>query len=136
MTRISSQYLRFLVVGALFTVSGPSVFLLLVKLFTPWIASLISELCLHSIRFAVYNRFLFGTRMTGVRTYISAAMPMMLLNSGLVFILQTRVPIIWITLLIAINAASIGYWWTKACYKYDVSSRYARRSRVNMDVKK
>jgi hypothetical protein len=129
LSSLSPQYFRFLLTGAVFTLSGPSLFYLLAKSLPPVLASAIVEVSMHSIRCLVYNRFVFSSGGTGVRTYLTAAVPLSLFNLALVFFAQKYLPLWQLALLIGLQSATLGYLWSKLCYRYDLSSRFRARSR-------
>ncbi|MEY4353978.1 MAG: hypothetical protein RLZZ609_2219 [Cyanobacteriota bacterium] len=126
---LSPQYLRFLLTGVVFTISGPSLFYFVALSLPPLLASFIVEVVMHSIRCLVYNRFVFSSGGSGVRTYLTAAVPISLFNLGLVFFLQKTLQLWQLALLIGLLSATLGYMWSKLCYRYDLSSRFRVKSR-------
>lgn len=125
---VSRQYTRFLLAGALFTLAGPSLFYLIALIGTPVLASFLTEIGMHSARCIVYNRFVFSSAGTGIRTYLTAAVPISLINLGLVFVLQYHIPLWQIAGIIGLQGATIGYLWSQFCYRYDLSSRLRSRA--------
>jgi putative flippase GtrA len=126
----SHSYARFLLVGALFTLAGPSLFLLASKFMVAWLASLLAEVTMHTFRCILYNRFVFSSLGAGgIRTYLTAAVPTSLLNVLLVVICQAKLPTWQIAILIAIQSSTIGYLWSRGCYAFNLSSRARMRSR-------
>jgi hypothetical protein len=124
----SRTYPRFLLAGVFFTLAGPSFFILAAKLMAPVLASILCEISMHTVRCLVYNRIVFTSLGGGVRTYLSAAIPTSLLNIGLVYCLQSHLPSWQIGLLIGLQSSTIGYLWSRACYRYNVSLRLRNSS--------
>ncbi|MFN7630727.1 MAG: hypothetical protein ACK5Q7_06505 [Cyanobacteriota bacterium] len=127
--RISPQYARFLLTGAAFTLAGPALFFVLALLWPPLLASVLTELSMHSLRCVVYNMFVFASAGSGIRTYLTAAVPMSLVNFGLVYFLQDILPLWQLAFLIGVQGATIGYFWSRLCYRYDLSARLRSRWR-------
>lgn len=119
----SPQYLRFLLVGAAFTLAGPALFYVIALQILPVFASLLAEVTMHSMRCLVYNRFVFASSGSGVRTYLTAAVPLSVINLCLVSLLQNHVPLWLIACVIGLQGATIGYFWSRICYRYDLSAR-------------
>ncbi len=126
---VSRQYARFLLTGAAFTLAGPSLFYLMALGMAPLLSSFLTEISMHSARCIVYNRFVFSSEGTGIRTYLTAAVPISLINLGLVFVLQQHFPLWHIACIIGFQGATIGYLWSRFCYRYNLSSRLRSRAR-------
>jgi len=125
---VSRQYARFLLTGVAFTLAGPGFFYILALSMAPLLASFLTEISMHSARCMIYNRFVFSSAGTRIRTYLTAAVPMSLINLGLVFVLQHYFPLWQIACIIGLQGATIGYLWSRFCYRYDLSSRLRSRS--------
>lgn len=124
---ISPQYARFLLTGAVFTLAGPALFYGMALNLAPLLASLLTEISMHSARCVLYNRFVFSSAGSGIRTYLTAAVPLSLINFGLVFFLQRLLPLWQIAVLIGLQGATLGYLWSRVCYRYDLSARLRSR---------
>ena len=128
MFKFSPCYLRFLFAGVFFTILGPFLFLLISVSLAPVFASLLVECLVHCFRYFIYSRYVFfSDRSDGVRTYISAALPVALLNIGLVAAFVGTVGRLNMAIVLGLVGASAGYFWTKICYRYDLSSRLRGR---------
>jgi hypothetical protein len=126
---LSPQYLRFLLTGVVFTLTGPTLFYLVAQILTPLLASLLVEISMHSMRCLVYNRFVFSSKGTGIRTYLTAAVPLSLFNLAIVFLFENSLPLWQLALSIGFLSATLGYAWSRLCYRYDLSSRCRNQSR-------
>ena len=126
---ISRQYVRFLLTGAAFTLAGPGLFYVMALNMAPMLASFLTEISMHSVRCIIYNRFVFSSAGTGIRTYLTAAVPLSLFNLALVFFFQKNLPLWQLALLIGLQSATLGYLWSRWCYRYDLSSRLRARCR-------
>jgi hypothetical protein len=109
--------------GAFFTLAGPALFIFLARIAAPVIASVTSEVSMHSIRCVIYNRFVFTGAQSGVLTYLTAAIPASLLNVCLVYYLQSSLVSWQIAIVIALQSATLGYLWSRACYSFNLSLR-------------
>jgi hypothetical protein len=128
MFKFSTCYLRFLLTGVFFTIFGPFLFLLISVSLAPVLTSVLVECLVHCFRYFVYSRYVFvGHRSDGVRTYISAALPVALLNIGFVAAFVGTVGRLNMAIVLGLFGASAGYFWTKICYRYDLSSRLRDR---------
>ena len=125
---LSLQYTRFLLTGVAFTLAGPALFYAIALVIAPLLASFLTEISMHSVRCIVYNRYVFSSAGTGIRTYLTAAVPLSLVNFSLVFALQHMLPLWQIAVLIGMQGATLGYLWSRFCYRYDLSSRLRSRS--------
>lgn len=123
MKKLSPEYLKFLLVGIFFTITGPLLFVLLARFMRPWNASLVTEIAMHSLRCIAYNSFVFSLRPSGPITYLTAAVPVSLLNIAMVALLQDKIAVIWLSLIIAGQGATLGFLWSKLCYNYNLSAR-------------
>lgn len=91
---------------------------------------LMTEVSMHSLRSIVYNRFVFTTADSGLRTYLTAAVPLSLLNMGLVFFLRGHLYLWQMAVYIGFQNATVGYLWSRVCYRYDISSRLRARRKT------
>lgn len=129
LSSVSPQYARFLLTGAAFTLAGPALFYVMALQLAPLLASFLTEISMHSARCVIYNRFVFSSAGSGIRTYLTAAVPLSLINFGLVFVLQHHWPLWQIAVLIGLQGATLGYLWSRFCYRYDLSARLRSRLR-------
>lgn len=125
---VSFEYARFLITGAAFTMAGPGLFYILALNLAPLLASFLTEIGMHTVRCIVYNRYVFSSASTGIRTYLMAAVPLSLINFGLVILSQNILPLWQIAVWIGIQGATGGYLWSRFCYRYDLSARLRSRS--------
>lgn len=123
MKKVSPEYLRFLFVGGIFTIAGPVLFVFLSSFFRPWSASLVTEISMHSLRCIAYNYFVFSLRPSGLMTYLTASIPVSMLNVGIVVFLQDKTSVLLLSLIIAGQGATLGFVWSKICYRYNLSAR-------------
>jgi putative flippase GtrA len=121
---LSYRYYKFLLAGLFFTLAGPSLFVVLASQLPPGLASFFSEILIHCLRYFSHSRFIFSeNKVRGVRTYLSAAVPLSLLNILLAMSLTGLIGKIKMAILLGIIGSTGGYFWSKACYQYDLSAK-------------
>jgi putative flippase GtrA len=124
MVVLSYRYCKFLLAGVFFTLAGPSLFVVLASKLAPGLASFFSEILIHCLRYFSHSRFIFREiKVRGIRTYLSAAVPLSLLNILLAMSLTGLIGKINMAIILGIIGSTGGYFWSKVCYQYDLSSK-------------
>ena len=116
--KINSQYTRFFIAGIFFTIFGPSLFIILSLIIEIILASILSEMIIHSLRYKVYKYFVFNKKKSTPLTYISSIAPISLSNILIVISLKNILNPIYIAIINTFISATIGYLWSKYCFKY------------------
>ncbi len=113
-----SSQIRYLISGSIFTVIGPSLFILTSSIVNPRYAILFSEIITHFLRFHMITLWVFQTKInnSSFRAYIKATIPLLILNFIIVNIFISFLGTIRTALITAFFSATIGYLWNKYCY--------------------
>ena len=124
MVVLSYRYCKFLLAGIFFTLAGPSLFVVLASQLAPGLASFFSEIIIHCLRYFSHSRFIFSeNKSRGIRTYLSAAVPLSLLNICLAMSLTGLIGKINMAIVLGVLGSTGGYLWSKICYRYDLSAK-------------
>ena len=124
MAVFSYRYCKFLLAGVFFTLAGPSLFVILASQLAPGLASFFSEILIHCLRYFSHSRFIFSdNKVRGIRTYLSAAVPLSLLNIFLAITLTGLIGKINMAILLGLLGSTGGYLWSNVCYQYDLSAK-------------
>ena len=117
---MSKQYIKYLFSGAFFSILGPLFFLLISNIIQSNLAILVSEFILHTLRFQSFKYFIFShiSKNKSKRKYIFSTAPTILTNILLVNFISAYLKPLEIAIFIGLMSISIGYIWTKYCYKY------------------
>ncbi len=110
---------RYLFSGCFFTILGPSLFLLISFSLSVHLSIIISEFCLHSLRFFVITRWIFKYKINkkSLRSYLKASIPLSALNFILVSFLSMFIEKVFVAIIIGLFSATIGFLWTRYSYK-------------------
>lgn len=111
--------IRYIASGIFFTITGPSLFILLSSFISPKIAIIFSEIFLHFIRFQIITKWVFQSRINkaSMIAYTKATIPLFICNFILVNLLVSILGTIRVAILIATFSATIGFIWNKICYR-------------------
>lgn len=111
-------FLRFGLSGMVFTILGPALFWLAYPL-GPFVAVAVSELLVHTVRFASFRTVVFpahrGYRVSLPR-YVLSALPVSLAGLLTVAMLRNRLDRTALTLTTAAIAVIIGFIWSRYVY--------------------
>ena len=111
--------IKYILSGIIFTIIGPSFFILIAKYISPKIAILISELIMHIIRFNIITKWVFQVRVNknSIFAYFKATIPLVFCNFTLVSFLVPLFGNVVIGIFVAFFSATVGFIWNKICYK-------------------
>ncbi len=111
--------IRYILSGFFFTVLGPSFFILLANYISPKIAILITEVCIHILRFNLITRWVFRLRINkkSIYSYFKATIPISISNFILVSLLVPLFGNFVVALIIATFSVTIGFAWNKISYQ-------------------
>ena len=117
---MNKQFIRYVLSGSFFSILGPLFFLFISNILQSNLAILFSEFILHVLRFFSFKYFIFHntSRNKSKRKYIFSTAPTILTNILLVNILEAHIKPRDIAIIIGLMSISIGYIWTKHCYRY------------------
>ncbi len=113
-----SSQIRYLISGSIFTVIGPSLFILISSILNPRYAILFSEIITHFLRFNIMTLWVFQTKInnSSLKAYIKATIPLFIVNFFIVNIFISFLGTISTALISGVFSATIGYLWNKYCY--------------------
>ena len=126
-----SSQIRYLISGSIFTVIGPSLFILTSSIVNPRYAILFSEIITHFLRFNMITLWVFQKKInnSSLRAYIKATIPLFIINFFIVNIFISFLGTILTALITAFFSATIGYLWNKYCY-LKISKTNSKKSTV------
>ena len=114
-----SSQIRYLISGSIFTIIGPSFFILISSIINPRYAILISEIITHFLRFNIITLWVFQTKINNsslkslYQSYNSPFYNKFFYCKYIYKLLGT----ILTALITAFFSATIGYLWNKYCYR-------------------
>lgn len=114
-------FMRFGMSGAVFTVLGPALLWCMYPL-GPYIAVLLTEACIHIMRFFAFRRLIFpvqkGYRVNPAR-YLVSALPVTISSLACVALLKDSLNRTTLTLTSAVISLVIGFLWSKYVYSWN-----------------
>jgi putative flippase GtrA len=118
-------FMRFVMSGIGFTIMGPTIFWITYPL-GAMVAVAVSELLVHSMRFATYRSWVFPANMgyrVNLPRYIISALPISLTGLVAVALLAHKLDRITLTLSAPVIALCAGFIWSRYIYTIPVAER-------------
>ncbi len=114
-----SSQIRYLISGSIFTIIGPSLFILSSSVINPRYAILFSEIITHFLRFNIITLWVFQTKINNrsFKAYIRATIPLLIINLFIVNIFIGFLGTLRTAIITGFFSATIGYLWNKYCYR-------------------
>ena len=111
------SFFKYGVVGVLFTLTGPALFLLLSLHLPRVMAIVISEPLLYASKYFLYKNWVYAYRRVNFPLYLCQVIPLYFVSILLIRLTQQSLTSLQAIILVVVVNGFLGYWWGCLLYK-------------------